>query len=93
MTEKITPEQIQKMIKQARVEVRPLEDAAAAEEIATAKAARSVGRPSIAGGEPSEQIAVRVPTSLRKAMMERARAENKTVAAWTREAIEDHLAA
>lgn len=79
-------EHIQRLIDAEAAEVRPWEDAAAAEEIARAKR----GRPRLAD-EDTEQIVVRVPTSLRVALAKRAQKQHDTVSSVTREALESYL--
>lgn len=82
------PDEVQRLIDEAADWARPLEDAAAAEEIARVKR----GRPRLAD-EETEQIVVRVPTSLRDKLNKRAKAEHETVSGITRDALERYLAA
>ena len=82
------PADIRRLINEEAEAVRPLEDAAAAEEIARARG----GRPRLAD-EPTEQLVVRLPTSLRDALAKRAKEKHVTVSSATRDAIERYLAA
>lgn len=82
------PEHIQRLIDAEAAEVRPLEDAAAAEEITRARG----GRPRLTD-EDTEQIVVRVPSSLRVKLNKAAKERHGTVSAVTRDALERYLAA
>ncbi|MGI8646659.1 MAG: CopG family transcriptional regulator [Acidimicrobiales bacterium] len=81
-------EEVQRLVDEAAEYVRPWEDEAAAEEIARAKR----GRPRMSD-EATEQLVVRVPSSLRDKLNKRAKDQHVTVSGVTREALERHLAA
>lgn len=82
------PDEVQRLIDDAAEWARPLEDEAAAEEIARAKR----GRPRLSD-EDTEQIVVRLPSSLRDKLNARAKKDHETASSVAREALERYLAA